>query len=218
MTADDGGGTRQGQLHGQCIPAGSIRSAAPHIRFAKATAEMWGDRGWLWATNTSDEYLAIGSIAVTDEVAWSLVPSAGIGELPGNPLRGWMHRGPQPQKPAPVMPQDEQTIQKPERNRRDHEEVHRNHADGIAAMDLFVVPANMSTIGATNRAFNRDHAAAATSRHVCMAEARKMRVLCSVVAPSPALMAMRYPEIARGPRRKIAGHRSQSYLEQSPFS
>ena len=37
--------------------------------------------------NTSDEYLAIGSIAVTDEVAWSLVPSAGLSELPGNPFR-----------------------------------------------------------------------------------------------------------------------------------
>jgi len=34
--------------------------------------------------------LAIASIAVTDEVAWSLVPSAGLSELPGNPLRGWM--------------------------------------------------------------------------------------------------------------------------------
>ena len=41
-------------------------------------------------TNTSDEYLAIGSIAVTDEIAWSLVPSAGLSELQGNPFHGWM--------------------------------------------------------------------------------------------------------------------------------
>jgi hypothetical protein len=85
-----------------------------------------------------------------------------------------------------------------------------------------VVPANMSTIGATNRAFNRDHAAAATSRHVCMAEARKMRVLCSVVAPSPALMAMRYPKIARGRavRSQVIGHNliwnKAHFLEQFP--
>ena len=71
--------------------------------------------------NTSDEYLTIGSIAVTDEIARSLVPSTGLSELPGDPFRGWMRGGPQPQKPAPVMPQDEQTIEKPERNRRHHE-------------------------------------------------------------------------------------------------
>ena len=46
--ADDGDGTRQRQSRGQCIPAGSTRSAAPHSRFAKATAGMWGDRGCPW--------------------------------------------------------------------------------------------------------------------------------------------------------------------------
>ena len=44
-------------------------------------------------TNTSDEYLTIGSITVTDEIAWSLVLSTALGELPGDPLRGWMRRG-----------------------------------------------------------------------------------------------------------------------------
>ena len=29
-------------------PAGSTRSTAPHIRFATATAGMWGDRGCPW--------------------------------------------------------------------------------------------------------------------------------------------------------------------------
>ena len=66
-------------------------------------------------TNTSNEYLPIGSIAVTDEVAWSLVPSAGLRELPGNPFRSWMRGGLQPQKPASVMPQDQKTIEKPEK-------------------------------------------------------------------------------------------------------
>ena len=84
-------------------------------------------------TNTPNEYLAIGSIAVTDEVAWSLVPSAGLSELPGNPFRGWMRGGLQPQKPASVMPQDQKTIQKPERNRRHHEQVHGGDAVGMVA-------------------------------------------------------------------------------------
>jgi hypothetical protein len=36
-------------------------------------------------------------------------------------------------------------------------------------------------IGATNPAFNRDHAAAVTSRHVCMAEARNDRCVSGLI-------------------------------------
>ena len=59
--------------------------------------------------NTSNKHLTIGSVAVTDEITGSMVPSAGLDQLLGDPFRGWMRGGPQPQKPAPVMPQDEQT-------------------------------------------------------------------------------------------------------------
>ena len=83
--------------------------------------------------NTPNKYLTIGSIAVTDEITRSLVPSAGLDQLLGNPLRGWMRRGAQPQKPAPVMPQDKQTIEKPERNRRHHEKVHGGDAVRMVA-------------------------------------------------------------------------------------
>jgi hypothetical protein len=68
-----------------------------------------------------------------DAVAWSLVPSAGLSELPGNPFRGGMRGGLQPQKPASVMPQDQKTIEKPERNRRHHEQVHGGDAVGMVA-------------------------------------------------------------------------------------
>ena len=82
--------------------------------------------------NTPNKWLTIGSVAVTDEITGSLVPSAGLSELPGDPFRGWMRGGPQPHKPAPIMPQDQQTIQqtieKPERNRRHHEQGHRGDA------------------------------------------------------------------------------------------
>jgi hypothetical protein len=83
--------------------------------------------------NTSDEYLTIGSITVTDEIAWSLVPSTGLSELPSDPLRGWMRRGPHPKEPPPLVPQDEKTIEKPERNRRHHEQVHRSNAIRMVA-------------------------------------------------------------------------------------
>ena len=74
--------------------------------------------------NTPNKWLTIGSVAIADEITGSLVPSAGLDQLLGDPFRGWMH-GAEPQKPAPVMPQDEQTIQKPERNRRHYEQVNR---------------------------------------------------------------------------------------------
>lgn len=45
--------------------------------------------------NTPDKHLTIGLIAVTDEIAWSLVPPTGLSELLGDPFRGWMRRGPQ---------------------------------------------------------------------------------------------------------------------------
>ena len=58
--------------------------------FAKATAEMWVDHGCPWQ---EDEYLATASIAVTEEVAWSLVPSAGLSEPAGQSIprldAGW---------------------------------------------------------------------------------------------------------------------------------
>jgi hypothetical protein len=44
-----------------------------------------------------------------------------------------MRGGLQPQKPASLMPQDEKTIEKPERNRRHHEQVHGGDAVGMVA-------------------------------------------------------------------------------------
>ena len=38
--------------------------------------------------NTPKEHLAIGSITVMDKIAWSLVPSVGPDQLPGDPFRG----------------------------------------------------------------------------------------------------------------------------------
>src|SRR5215204_7156277 len=53
--------------------------------------------------NTPKQHLAIRSIAVMDEIAWSPVPSQGLDQLPGDPFRGRMHCDPQPQNPTPVM-------------------------------------------------------------------------------------------------------------------
>jgi hypothetical protein len=71
--------------------------------------------------NTLTEHLAIRSIAIMDQVARSLLPTTGLDQLPGNPFCGRMCCGPEPQNPASVIPQDEQTVQKPERDCRHHE-------------------------------------------------------------------------------------------------
>src|SRR5262249_356819 len=83
--------------------------------------------------NTPKEHLAIAAIAVVDEVAWGLVPAAGLGQLPRDPFRGRMGCGAQPQKPTPVMPYDDQAVQEAERNRRHHEQVHRCDAVSMIA-------------------------------------------------------------------------------------
>jgi hypothetical protein len=44
-----------------------------------------------------------------------------------------MRRGAQPHNLTPVMPQDEQAVQKPERNCWHHEQVHRGDAVGMVA-------------------------------------------------------------------------------------
>src|SRR5262249_38206171 len=76
--------------------------------------------------NTSGEYLAIGTIPVVDQVLWSPFPAACLSELTSDPLGGRVRGGPQPQDLAPIVAQDEQAIQKPERNRRHHEKIHRD--------------------------------------------------------------------------------------------
>jgi hypothetical protein len=59
-----------------------------------------GDRGDVGRSsdahgaNTPKEHLAIGSIAIMDQVVRSLLPSAGLDQLAGNPFRGRMCCGP----------------------------------------------------------------------------------------------------------------------------
>jgi len=49
MTATGGAdGVRQIRRHGQCIPFGSNRSAAPHRHFAKVTGRKSGDHECRW--------------------------------------------------------------------------------------------------------------------------------------------------------------------------
>src|SRR5215207_2833917 len=83
--------------------------------------------------NTPKQHLAIRSVAVMDKIARSLVPSAGLDQLPGDPFRGRMCRGAQPQNPTPVMPQDEQAVQKPEPDCWHYEQVDRGDAVRMVA-------------------------------------------------------------------------------------
>jgi hypothetical protein len=54
-----------------------------------------------------NESLAIDAIAITHDIARRPTPSAGLGQLTGNPFCTWMCRHPQPQKLPPRMPQDQ---------------------------------------------------------------------------------------------------------------
>jgi hypothetical protein len=84
-----------------------------------------------------NEGVAIGAIAISNEMAWRFIPAAGFGQLTSNPFRTRMCGHSQPQKLPPRMPQDQKSIQLPKRNRRDDEHVYRCDAVGMIAKKAF---------------------------------------------------------------------------------
>src|SRR5271169_2495999 len=73
---------------------------------------------------------AIRGVAVTDEVARCLIPWECFGDLPGDPLGGWIccHIG--PDEPSPLQTQDDQPVEQFEPDRRNDERTDRRRLCG----------------------------------------------------------------------------------------
>jgi hypothetical protein len=69
--------------------------------------------------DASNESVAIGAIAITNDIAWRFIPAERFGQLMSNPFRGRMSGHSQPQKLPSRMPQDQESIQLLKWNRRD---------------------------------------------------------------------------------------------------
>ena len=78
--------------------------------------------------NPTDKDIAIDTIPIANDILRRLLPAVCLGELTRNPLAARMRGHAQPQNPTAGMPQDQKSIQQPERDRGDHEQIHRRDA------------------------------------------------------------------------------------------
>src|SRR5215472_13477031 len=78
---------------------------------------------------------AIRGVAVSDEVARRLIPWKCFGDLPGDPLGGWIccHIG--PDEPSPLQTQDDQPIEQFEPDRRHDEQIDAGDMGGVIAQE-----------------------------------------------------------------------------------
>ena len=75
--------------------------------------------------NATDKDVTIDTIPIASDILRRLLPAVGLGELTRNPLGARMRGHAQPQNLTAGMPQDQKSIQQPERDRGDHEQIHR---------------------------------------------------------------------------------------------
>src|SRR4029078_13272505 len=86
-------------------------------------------------SNPADKYLPIGSIAIPDQVTRDLLPAASLSELIGDPFGCRMRGHPKPQDLPPAMANDQQPIEKSERDCRHHEKVHRRDTVSVVTKE-----------------------------------------------------------------------------------
>src|SRR5271167_2494919 len=85
--------------------------------------------------NPADKDLAISWISIPNQVTRDLLPATGLSELIGDPFGRRMRGGPKPQDLPPAVPHDQQSIEQPERDCRNDEEVHGNNAIRMVAKE-----------------------------------------------------------------------------------
>ena len=77
----------------------------------------------------------IGGVAVTDKVAWCLIPRERFSNLPGDPLGGWIRGHIGPDEPSPFQTQDDQSVQQLEPDRRNDEQINGSDVGGMVAQE-----------------------------------------------------------------------------------
>src|SRR6476659_5486937 len=75
--------------------------------------------------NASDEYAAVTSIPIADQIARELLPTTGRCQLVGNPFRRWVCGNAEPEDLSSAAAHNQQPVEEPERDGRHHEQVHR---------------------------------------------------------------------------------------------
>jgi hypothetical protein len=89
--------------------------------------------------NASDEYVAVTSIPIADQITRELLPTTGRRQLVGYPFRRWVCGNAEPEDLSPAVAHDQQSIKQPERDGRNDKQVHRR--DPICVVSEECLPA-----------------------------------------------------------------------------
>jgi hypothetical protein len=85
--------------------------------------------------NSANEYAAVASISIMDQIARNLLPPTGGRQLIGNSFCGAVRRDSEPQNLSPTVPHDQQSIQQPKGHRRNDKQVHRRDTVSMIAQE-----------------------------------------------------------------------------------
>src|SRR6202165_339611 len=88
-------------------------------------------------SKSSDEDIAIGLIAIADQIVGSPFPAESFRELICHPFCGRMRRDAKPKNLPPAMPHDQQAVEQTKRDCRDDEQIHRRDAVGMIIEKCF---------------------------------------------------------------------------------
>jgi hypothetical protein len=83
--------------------------------------------------NSSDEDIAVTSVAIADQIARELLPTTGRRQLVGDPFRRWVRCDAEPEDLSPAVAHNQQSVEQSEGDGRHHEQIHRRNAIGVIA-------------------------------------------------------------------------------------
>ena len=86
-------------------------------------------------TNASDEYVAVTSIPIADQITRELLPTTGRRQLVGDPFRRWVCGNAEPEDLSPAVPHNQQSVEQSERDGRNDKQIHRGNAIGMIAQE-----------------------------------------------------------------------------------
>src|SRR4029453_9302168 len=83
--------------------------------------------------NSSDEDVAVTSVAIADQIAGELLPTTGRRQLVGDPFRRWVRCDAEPEDLSPAVPHNQQSVEQSEGDARNDKQIHRRDSTGVIA-------------------------------------------------------------------------------------
>ena len=109
---------------------GAVHQAQAALRCARRTGCPCK---WAHPCLATNEYAAVTSIPIADQIARDLLPATGRRQLVGNPFRRGLRCDAEPEDLSPAVAHDQQSIEQPKGHGRNHKQVHRRNTIRIIA-------------------------------------------------------------------------------------